>query len=70
MQKTYTQSAEEDTAEIDDEDVPLASIPEEDVPLAVAPMTGDAAALWLALSALSGTGLAGVTFLGRKKRED
>ena len=27
-------------------------------------------ALWLALSALSGTGLAGVTFLGRKKRDE
>ena len=66
--------------EIDEEDVPLAALPEEtepqvtlpeeEVPLAVAPMTGDAVALWLALSALSGTGLAGVTFLGRKKNKE
>ncbi|MBQ2457791.1 MAG: LPXTG cell wall anchor domain-containing protein, partial [Bacteroidaceae bacterium] len=32
--------------------------------------TGDASALWLALSALSGTGLVGVTILGRKKRDE
>ena len=43
---------------------------EEDVPLADAPATGDISALWLALSAISGTGLVGTTFLGRKKRED
>lgn len=69
-----------DGVEIGEEDVPLAALPEEnepqvtlpeeEVPLAVAPMTGDAAALWLALSALSGTGLAGVTFLGRKKNKE
>ena len=53
-----------------DEEPPLEVLPEEEVPLAVAPMTGDAAALWLALSALSGTGLAGVTFLGRKKNKE
>ena len=48
----------------------LEEILEEEVPLASVPHTGDAVALWMALSALSGTGLAGVTFLGRKKRED
>ena len=62
--------------EIPEEEVPLApapeleEIPEEEVPLVDIPKTGDASALWMALSALSGTGLAGVTFLGRKKRED
>ena len=50
--------------------IPLIPMPETEVPLASVPQTGDAAALWMALSALSGTGLAGVTFLGRKKRED
>lgn len=43
---------------------------EEEIPLAAAPATGDVSALWLALSAISGTGLAGTAFLGRKKRED
>jgi len=42
--------------EILDEDVPLGDIPE----------TGDASAIWMAMSALSGAGL----FLTRKKRED
>ena len=55
---------------IPDEDVPLVDIPEEDVPMADVPKTGDASALWLALSVLSGTGLAGVNFLGRKKRDE
>lgn len=39
---------------------------DEDIPLADAPATGDISALWLALSAISGTGLV----LCRKKRED
>jgi len=43
---------------------------EEDIPLADAPATGDISAVWLALSAVSGAGLAGTTFLGRKKREE
>ena len=59
-------------------EVPLAPAPapemeelfDEEVPLAEAPKTGDASALWMILSALSGTGLAGVSLLGRKKRED
>ena len=38
--------------------------------MADVPKTGDASALWLALSVLSGTGLAGVNFLGRKKRDE
>ena len=46
-------------------------IPDEDVPLANIPKTGDTSALWMALSALSGVGLAGMLFLGRnKKREE
>ena len=48
----------------------LEEIPEEDVPLADVPKTGDASALWMVLSALSGTGLAGASLLGRKKREE
>jgi LPXTG-motif cell wall-anchored protein len=55
---------------IPEEDVPLVEIPEEEVPLVDVPKTGDASALWLMMSVLSGTGLAGVTFLGRKKREE
>ena len=53
-------------------EVPLAPAPEleeildEEVPLANVPKTGDASALWMALSALSGAGL----FLVRKKREE
>lgn len=48
---------------------PGTDLEDPDVPLAEVPETGDASAIWLALSALSGTGLAGVTFLGRKKKE-
>ena len=58
------------TTELPEEETPTTDIPEEDTPLAEVPETGDVSALWLALTALSGTGLAGVTFLGRKKRED
>ena len=45
---------------------PDIEIPDEEVPLALLPMTGDASALWMALSALSGAGL----FLTRKKRDE
>lgn len=58
------------TTELPEEETPTTDIPEEETPLAEVPETGDVSALWLALTALSGTGLAGVTFLGRKKRED
>ena len=53
-------------ANLPDEEPPLAELPDEEVPLAVAPATGDASMIWMALSALSGAGL----FLTRKKRED
>ena len=56
--------------DIPDEDTPTTEIPEEDPPMAEAPKTGDFSALWLALTGLSGSGLAAVTFLGRKKRDD
>lgn len=49
---------------------PGVDIEDPDVPGAEVPETGDVSALWLALSALSGTGLAGVTLLGRKKRDE
>ena len=55
---------------IPEEDVPQVDIPEEDIPMADVPKTGDASALWMMMSVLSGTGLAGVTFLGRKKRDE
>ena len=60
---------------IPDEDTPTTDVPGADledpnVPLADGPKTGNLSALWLALSALSGTGLAGVTFLGRKKHDE
>ena len=71
---------------IPEDPVPLAPVPEEpviipeepefeeildeEIPLADVPKTGDASTLWLALSALSGTSLAGVSLLGRKKREE
>lgn len=57
------------TTELPDEETPTTDIPEEETPLADVPKTGDVSALWLAMTALSGTGLAGVTFLGRKKKE-
>ena len=57
-------------SEIPDEEVPLVDMIDEEVPLAEVPKTGDSSALWLMLSALSGTGLAGFAFLGRKKREE
>lgn len=64
--------------EIPDEEVPqspgksdgLEELDEPDVPLATVPKTGDMSALWMAVSALSGTGLAAVSFLGRKKRDE
>lgn len=68
--------------DIPDEDTPLApgnggsggqeleDLEEPEVPLATVPATGDMSALWMAMSALSGTGLAAVSFLGRKKRDD
>ena len=71
---------------IPEDPVPLTPIPEEpviipeepefeeildeEIPLADVPKTSDASTLWLALSALSGTSLAGVSLLGRKKREE
>lgn len=58
---------DEENAEIPEE---IVEIPEEEVPLADVPKTDDASALWMVLSALSGTSLAGVSFLGRKKYEE
>ena len=51
--------------EIGDEAVPLSDVPE-DILLAGVPKTGDVSGIWLALSSLSGIGLAGL--LGRKRR--
>lgn len=65
------------TTDLPEEETPTTELPEEptelpdeETPLAEVPETGDMSALWLAMTALSGTGLAGVTFLGRKKRDE
>ena len=60
---------EEDVPLVDipEEDVPLVEIPDEDVPLADVPKTGDPMAIYMALSILSGMGLAA---LGFKKKEN
>ena len=60
---------EEDVPLVDipEEDVPLVEIPDEDVPLADVPKTGDPMAIYIALSILSGMGLAA---LGFKKKEN
>ena len=42
---------------------------EEEVPLASVPKTGDMSVLWLALTALSGSGLAGLSVLEKKRKE-
>lgn len=64
----------EDPVEIDEPDVPLAEDPdveidEPDVPLADVPKTGDVSLIWEAVALASGTGLAGLAF-GKKKRKD
>ena len=47
---------------------PGTEIPEEEIPKAEVPETGDMSLLWLAMTALSGSGLAVVSL--RKKRDD
>jgi len=61
---------EEDVPLVDipDEEIPLEDIPDEEVPLAAVPQTGDASIYFAILSALSGTGLAGLALT--KKREE
>ena len=56
--------------EMPEEEASPVELPDEEVPMAEVPKTGDMSALWLALSALSGTGLAGVSLLGRKKQDE
>lgn len=63
------------TTDIPDEDEPLTDIPttdipDEDVPLSDIPKTGDISALWLALAALSGSGLVGLSLTGKKRQEE
>ena len=53
------------------EDVtPEEEIADEEVPMAEAPKTGDSAALWLALSAASGLGLAALALTGRRRGKE
>ena len=54
--------------DIPDEEIPLEDLPDEEVPLAAVPQTGDASVYFAILSALSGTGLAGLA-LTKKKDE-
>ena len=54
--------------ELPEEDVPLTEILDEEVPLANVPMTGDCSLLFIGMSILSGTGLAGLALT--KKREE
>ncbi len=76
---------EEPEIELPEEEVPLADLPEEEVPLADLPLedladeevplgdvpvTGDASILWYVLSVLSGGGIAGLTVLEKKRKED
>lgn len=51
-----------------DADAPLTDLPDEEVPKADVPKTGDASLLWLALSGLSGAGLAVLTLSDRRKK--
>lgn len=53
---------------IPDQDVPTTDLPDEEVPKADVPKTGDASLLWLALSGLSGAGLAVLTLSDRRKK--
>ena len=54
----------------DPETPDLPDIPDEDVPLTDIPKTGDAAAMWLALSAVSAAGLFIVTWKRREKTQE
>lgn len=49
---------------------PEIEMAEDKTPLTNVPKTGDMISLWLARAALSGTGAAEISLLGRKKRED
>lgn len=68
----------EEFIEIPEEEIPLVNveqeeieeIPEDDIPLADVPKTGDASALWMLMSALSGSGLLGLAVLEKKRKED
>lgn len=58
----------EQPAPAPDADAPLTDLPDEEVPKADVPKTGDASLLWLALSGLSGSGLAVLTLSDRRKK--
>ena len=58
----------EQPAPAPDADAPLTDLPDEEVPKADVPKTGDASLLWLALSGLSGAGLAVLTLSDRRKK--
>lgn len=58
----------EQPAPAPDADDPTTDLPDEEVPKADVPKTGDASLLWLALSGLSGAGLAVLTLSDRRKK--
>lgn len=60
----------EQPAPAPDADAPLTDLPDEEVPKADVPKTGDASLLWLALSGLSGSGLAALALQDRRKKHD
>ena len=73
---------DDDLTDIPEDDVPLApapgddaddglvDLPEDDVPLADAPKTGDNSGIWVFTAALSATGLAVLTLIGKRREED
>ena len=73
---SVTTDGEEPTEELPDGNIPLdgaptvEELPEEDIPLGDVPATGDMGLVWMAMAALSGSGLAGMKLLGRKRRDE
>ena len=64
------QQNDDGLVDIPDEETPLVEIPDEVPPLAEVPKTGDASLVWAVVSLMSGTGLFGLAFAGKKKDED
>lgn len=56
--------------DLGDGGIPLTGLGDDEIPLTTIPATGDMFTVWAMLSVVSAAGLAGVTFMGRKKREE
>lgn len=48
---------------------PVPDVPQPEEPVSQVPRTGDAAGIWLALSGVSGCGLAGIYLFGKRRKE-